>query len=879
MSLAIDQTIEGKKLEESQKIAIQKSGKNICVNAGAGSGKTLTIIGKIIHILDQKLAEPDNIVVVAYNNKVADNLRNRLKKLTEEHPNLKKKLERISISKDKGHPDNKDYTDRKVHTFHSYCLSQLKKNSSSSELASYLNSKENDILNLKKSNFFENLVQEIGENQNDFFKKINTFFLKYIQNYKNIFKDIHSMSDYNRMIKPRHASLKTVKEDKHEIPLEVKSIEELEIANFLYLKGIEFIYEDEFKGDLPPQWERWDRDNSRGYRPDFHIIKDSSGKTFDQFYEHFALDKNFDPPHYFRDRDKYKEDYEIKKNLFNGKLICTYSYQKIEGSLFDKLTEQLEAKGIKVPEENVISEEEALEKFKEAGYLNSFATLLANFVTNFKLRGADLDKLKVKVNSGLIKKLFENEGEKRERAFVEIFETVYNHYEKKLEELKQVDYEDMLLKGIDHINNQNIKYLIVDEFQDISPLRAEVIKKIQKTNENVKLFTVGDDWQAIYRFSGGDIKIIVKKYNKFFGKREMSNLNLTYRFNNRLSELTSSFILKNKKGQLLKDIKGKKDYNEIPLEIFEQTAHRSFKIDFSLKKHLLTKLDEIFKSDKCVEKILFLTRYRDYKFRNGYEDIKRYLTNIFKNKKIYKNGKNEDIIEFSTIHKAKGSEADYVFLMNVSDGYMGFPSTIENDPLLKLVIEDIDEFEYEEERRLFYVALTRTKKKVFIYGKKESYFIEEILNDAKIKKGHHYKNSEIPQLKNPDRVLVLYLVKGNKKKIDPQTPAKNAGLKNNDIITKVNDKPNPTKEDLKLALRDSNGDEIKLHIKNEEGKIEEKKIKPYNENEEKKATKRWSINAKYYEREIDPFIDRLMKDYSFNLNDKDKKKANLNNNK
>ena len=153
MSLAIDQTIEGKKLEESQKIAIQKSGKNICVNAGAGSGKTLTIIGKIIHILDQKLAEPDNIVVVAYNNKVADNLRNRLKKLTEEHPNLKKKLERISISKDKGHPDNKDYTDRKVHTFHSYCLSQLKKNSSSSELASYLNSKENDILNLKKSNF------------------------------------------------------------------------------------------------------------------------------------------------------------------------------------------------------------------------------------------------------------------------------------------------------------------------------------------------------------------------------------------------------------------------------------------------------------------------------------------------------------------------------------------------------------------------------------------------------------------------------------------------------------------------------------------------------------------------------------------------------
>ena len=260
-----------------------------------------------------------------------------------------------------------------------------------------------------------------------------------------------------------------------------------------------------------------------------------------------------------------------------------------------------------------------------------------------------------------------------------------------------------------------------------------------------------------------------------------------------------------------------------------------------------------------------MARYRDYRYRNGYENLKKYITNIFKNKIINKDGKKEHIIQFSTIHSAKGSEADYVFLMNVSDGYMGFPSTIENDPLLKLVIEDIDEFEHEEERRLFYVALTRTKKKVFIYGKKEAYFIEEVLNDKKIKEGDHYKNSEIPQLKKPDRVLVLYLVKGNKKKIDPQTPAKNVGLKNNDIITKVNGEPNPTKEDLKLALRDSNGDEINLHIRNEEGKIEEKKIKPYNENKGKKATKKWSINARYYEREIDPFIEQLMKDYSLSL--------------
>ncbi len=148
----------------------------------------------------------------------------------------------------------------------------------------------------------------------------------------------------------------------------------------------------------------------------------------------------------------------------------------------------------------------------------------------------------------------------------------------------------------------------------------------------------------------------------------------------------------------------------------------------------------------------------------------------------------------------------------------------------------------------------------------------------KSKKKDHYENSEIPISNNPDRILVFSFVKGNKKKIDPQTPAKNAGLEKDDIVTKVDSKTNPTKKDLNLALRDSNGNEISLHIKNKEGKIEEKKIKPYNEYKRIKVKKNWSINAKYYEMEIDPFIEKLMKDYSLDLNNKAQKKSNLNNN-
>ena len=98
MVAAIEQKIEGKYLEESQKKAILESGKNILVNAGAGSGKTFTILAKILHILDQNLAKPEEIIVVAYNSRVANDLRDRLENLAEIFPNLESKIKKISVS-------------------------------------------------------------------------------------------------------------------------------------------------------------------------------------------------------------------------------------------------------------------------------------------------------------------------------------------------------------------------------------------------------------------------------------------------------------------------------------------------------------------------------------------------------------------------------------------------------------------------------------------------------------------------------------------------------------------------------------------------------------------------------------------------------------
>ena len=161
----------------------------------------------------------------------------------------------------------------------------------------------------------------------------------------------------------------------------------------------------------------------------------------------------------------------------------------------------------------------------------------------------------------------------------------------------------MLLMGKKYIDDQNIKFLIVDEFQDISPLRAEVIKNIQIHNKEVQLFGVGDDWQAIYGFSGGDISIIVKNFEKYFGNRNKKDLGLTYRFNQRLCELTSSFIQQNS-NQLTKKIKGIKEYNDVPVEIIRQRDKSNFEVDFSLKINLLYNLDNIFRSDPNARNIV-----------------------------------------------------------------------------------------------------------------------------------------------------------------------------------------------------------------------------------------------------------------------------------
>ena len=256
---------------------------------------------------------------------------------------------------------------------------------------------------------------------------------------------------------------------------------------------------------------------------------------------------------------------------------------------------------------------------------------------------------------------------------------IYIIYKRELESINKIDFNDMISLATKKVQETKIlyKYIIIDEFQDTSPVRFNLIREIIKYT-NARLFVVGDDYQSIYRFSGCNLDTFIN-FNNYFKDSKTYFLKYTYRNSNELIKISTSFIMKNH-NQLKKDIVSNKNVNK-PIVIL-----------------IGYKLDDIINE---IEDPLILGRNN-----KDIEDIPY-------NNKL-------------TIHKSKGLEATNVILVN-SDN---IPNNIKNERILRYVLNDKDYILHEEERRLFYVALTRTKNKIYILiNKKISPFVKELIND------------------------------------------------------------------------------------------------------------------------------------------------------
>ena len=320
-------------------------------------------------------------------------------------------------------------------------------------------------------------------------------------------------------------------------------------------------------------------------------------------------------------------------------------------------------------------------------YGDDLKKVLFSFINLFKANNYNLDKFNDFFKENNKKNMLFDKWQ--DKIFLNLAKKVYIGYQKDLYKSFSMDYHDLInnvLNNFDNLDIPHYEHIIVDEYQDLSFNKMCLIKKIQE-KYGCPIFAVGDDWQSIYKFTGSDVKIFTD-FKYFFKKSKTIKLKNTYRNSKELIKIASFFIMKNPY-QLRKKITSFKK-NSKPIKVYYYDD-----------------IHEIW--DKVCSEV---------------------LGDVFV---IGRNNKDKETIpffkknmKFLTAHRSKGLEADNVIIINPEN----FPSTQKFNKYLKYVYQK-DEFPFSEERRLFYVALTRTKNSNYILVKRGTYtpFLNEILKD------------------------------------------------------------------------------------------------------------------------------------------------------
>lgn len=688
--------VEGKSLDKQQRNAVVVNEDNNLIIAGAGSGKTLTIAGKVQYLTKRLRVNPKEILLISFTRKSADEMAER----------IQKKMD-ISLP---------------VKTFHKLGLDIIA--DSTNEKPSIFGLSQKEILQLLSS-----FISDAKSNDT-YFNNLIDFLAYYLKPYKDI-HDFKSDAEHQNYLKEQKLEGYKIVKRKTKDGVDIKyrerfkSQEEVLIANFLFRNNIAYKYEESY------QYKTASKKFGQ-YKPDFYLPE------YNIYIEHFGIDENNNVPSWFKGKEGisakqvYNDGIAWKRNehQFNGTtLVETYSWEQKKGVLLSSLKNKLEEKGV---EFNPMSDDELWDYIQEntPEDIDTFTQLLNTFLVLFKSNNESINNLSFRAKK---------EDNQRATLFLKLFEPILKNYENYLKEHNEIDFSDMINMATTLISNTQFsspfKYIIIDEFQDISQSRYHLIKALLDQKPNTKLFCVGDDWQSIYRFAGSDIGVFTgfseyfetSTISGFKRKTNKSYIEHTYRFDNKLIDLSSNFILKNP-NQIEKSLKSNKQSKLNPLTIHKYNdAERNGN---EANKVLNKALDVINKKEKDNKvSILLLGRYD---FERRIIDDSRHITKQYNNllnryDYIYKENHNLQI-NFLTVHTSKGLEADYIIILNGNSGTYGFPSEISDDPLLNFLLSKADQFPNGEERRLFYVAMTRAKKHVHILSSYEypSKFVTEI---------------------------------------------------------------------------------------------------------------------------------------------------------
>lgn len=577
-----------------------------------------------------------------------------------------------------------------INTFHSYGLQIIAQSMARRFDICPMSESPNNMNKFIKDSIFK-LLASMGT----FLKEFTQFIAYFSIPYKNEseFNSLGEYYDYQKdfdMKTLKHKiEIRSQRQEENLTTLQeetVKSYQELLIANFFTLNGIRYLYEE------PYEIKTYTTER-RQYKPDFYL------PDYGIYIEHFGIDRKGNTASYI-DREKYLDGMEWKRELHNKNqttLIETFSYEFLEGRGLQLLKEKLLAHNVHFREP---TEAELHELLKEPIESGKFTSLFTTFLSHFKSNRHTLEGIKEK-----------SKEVERSSLFIRLFEFIFKEYQEFQKRNSCIDFDDMIVEALNNIEKgkyrHGFKHIFIDEFQDISTTRAMLIKSLLPLN-NTSITAVGDDWQSINRFAGSNIKII-QDFEKIFGISQTVALDYTFRFDNIVSSVASDFIQKNP-NQLQKEIKTVKtqEQNKFSILLYWSTGDNKKDIESILNK-ILKKEEEKTKTVRILARYNFLLN--DLSF--GYYPT---LT-----------------IEKSSVHGSKGNEADYVIVFGLNHGKFGFPSKIVDDPILDIVVPPGDDYEDAEERRLFYVALTRTKGTLFLLSNQyeKSSFVEELIENYK----------------------------------------------------------------------------------------------------------------------------------------------------
>ena len=417
-------------------------------------------------------------------------------------------------------------------------------------------------------------------------------------------------------------------------------------------------------------------------------------------------------------------------------MIYTYSAYNDRRPLLDHLKEELVSAGFELKPR---SKEEIMKKLitsEENRYIRKLVSLVMRFISNFKVNGYTADEFN---------RMYHSTQNVRTRLFLNICQDCYLEYERFLKENNAVDFDDMInesdriLREIEDMKQKlDFKYVIVDEYQDISRQRFDLVTSLRKVTD-AKIIAVGDDWQSIYAFSGSDITLFTKFAEKM-GYAKLLKIVRTYRNSQEVIDIAGAFIQKNQE-QIQKELIANK-HIEDPVIIYTYDSKRKDRngdnrsgANYAIAHAVETALERIIEYNKAERKpanssILLIGRF-------GFDGDKLEKSGLFeytsRGKKLRSVKYPQLNITYLTAHSSKGLGYDNVIVVNGRNETYGFPAKIEDDPVLSLVIKEDRSIEYAEERRLFYVAMTRTKNRVFFIAPEQnpSEFLLELKHDYK----------------------------------------------------------------------------------------------------------------------------------------------------